>query len=91
MKRTFQHRFGGGVTCELTIDSENLTAGKTHIVACVWSGSGPKLRHVAEYKRWMHSINETVAAETGLPIAHCFLEPNGSVEMWIYSQAKQPR
>lgn len=57
-KRTFVHRFSGGIVCRMTVTA----AGPV----CEWS-KRPKMtrRFRAEYRAWQHQVMQTVADETG--------------------------
>ena len=81
MKRTFQHRFKGGITATMTVD-DNYTPGTTHILAIEWSRK-PKARIIPEYMRWCHSINELIATEVGTKIMHVFQLPK-ETQAWVY-------
>ena len=52
---TFRHRFKGGVTCEMTVDLDKLAARESDYVCC-------------EYRRWMLSVWQHIANETGLKL-----------------------
>jgi hypothetical protein len=49
MKRTFQHRFKGGVTATMTVD-DNYEPGTSHILSIEWSRK-PKPKVMPEYMR----------------------------------------
>jgi hypothetical protein len=86
MKRTFQHRFRGGVVATMTVDPA-FTPGAVHVVCCEWSRR-PKPRVIPEYVRWVHTINELIATETGKKILHIFTFPGNRFEAWVYEPNK---
>jgi hypothetical protein len=89
MKHTFQHRFKGGITATMTVDSD-YAAGTTHIISCEWSRR-PKPNVLPEYVRWVHTINELIATETGKKILHIFTLSENRFEAWVYEPNKPPQ
>jgi hypothetical protein len=89
MKRTFQHRFKGGFVATMTVDPD-FTLGTAHIVRCEWSRR-PKPNVLPEYLRWVHTVNELIATETGKKILHIFTFPGNRFEAWVYEPNKPPK
>jgi hypothetical protein len=87
MKRTFQHRFKGGATATMTMD-DDYAPGTSHILSIEWSRK-PKPRVVPEYVRWVHTVNERMATETGKKIMHVFMLPGNQIQSWVY-EPNQP-
>ena len=87
MTRTFQHRFKGGTTATMTVD-DNYAPGTTNSLRVEWSRK-PKERIIPDYMRWVHTVNELIAAETGQKIMHIFPLPGNEVQVWVY-EPNQP-
>ena len=65
--RTFRHRFKGGVTCKLAVDLDKLAAKAADPMRCQWS-QRPKPRVIPEYRRWILSVWQHIADETGFKL-----------------------
>jgi hypothetical protein len=89
MKRTFQHKFKGGVTATMVMDTE-IPKESAQAFSCEWSGQ-PKKEDLPEYMGWVQSINEQIAAETGQKRMHVFQLPGGIIEPWIYEPHQPAR
>ena len=70
----------------MTVDPD-FTPGTTHIISCEWNCK-PKPSVLPEYTRWVHRINELIAAETGKKILHIFMLPGNRLEPWVYEPNK---
>lgn len=86
MKRTFQHKFKGGVTATMTVDDQ-FAPGSSHIRSIEWSAT-PKQNIIPEYMRWVHSVNEFMATKIGGRILHVFQLPGDRFESWAYEPNK---
>jgi hypothetical protein len=73
----------------MTVDPD-FTPGIAHIVRCEWSRK-PKPRVIPEYVRWVHTINELIAAETGKRSLHIFMLSGDRLALWVYEPNKPPQ
>ena len=87
MTRTFQHRFKGDITATMTVD-DNYEPGTTHILSIEWSRK-PEKRIIPEYVRWVHTVNELIATQTGKRIMHIFPLGGNEFQAWVY-EPNQP-
>src|SRR5260221_12735985 len=56
----FVYRFSCSVIREMMVSDEPPPKGTNHIHELKWSGQ-PKLKHLREYVRWSHVVNEHLA------------------------------
>jgi hypothetical protein len=87
--RTFRHGFKGGITCELAVDLDRLSAGETGYLRCEWSGQ-PKPRVIAEYRRWILSVWQLVTDETGGTIMELLQVERHLWEAWSFESGRAP-
>jgi hypothetical protein len=87
--RTFRHRFKGGITCELAVDLGKLSAGETGYLCCEWSAR-PKPRVIPEYRRWILSVWQLVADETGGTIMELLQVERHLWETWLFKPGYAP-
>jgi hypothetical protein len=87
--RTFRHRFKGGITCELAVDLERIAAKATGPMRCEWSAK-PKPRVIAEYRRWILSVWQLVADETGGTIMELLQVERHLWETWLFKPGYSP-
>jgi hypothetical protein len=88
-KRTFRHRFRGGVRAEVVLDLEEHRA-RNPFFKCTWEGK-PTRRILDEYKRWTLMIESTVANELNQKLMHVFMLGNGKYETWVFVPGQAPK
>lgn len=81
--RIFRHRFKGGITCEVTINLDKL-----HL-RFEWS-ERPKPRVISEYRRWILSVLQGVANETGLKLMELLQVKRRVWECWVFEAGRAP-
>ena len=86
---TFRHRFKGGITCELAVDLERIAARATGPMRCELSAK-PKPRVIAEYRRWILSVWQFVADETGLKLMELLQVKPRLWEAWSFEPGRAP-
>jgi hypothetical protein len=87
--RTFRHRFKGGITCELAVDLDRLAARATGPMRYEWS-EGPKPRVIPEYRRWILSVWQHIADETGLKLMELLQVKRRVWEAWVFEPGRPP-
>jgi hypothetical protein len=88
--RTFRHRFKGGATCEMVIDLDKLCDQQPDPQRCTWSRK-PKSRVIPEYRRWILTVWQRVADETGLRTMEMLQVKSCLWEIWVFEPGKAPR
>ena len=83
----FVHRFSPSVLCEMTVTDEPPANGTPHILECKWSVR-PKRKHLREYVRWVHQINEHLAKKWNFRILHIVQVGPQLWEAWAYDPGK---
>jgi hypothetical protein len=86
----FIHRFSPSVLCELETTEEMPAKGESHVLNVIWSGR-PKRKHVPEYIRWMHLVNQRCAEMWSAKIMHCFQLTPHTWKFWTYEPGKAPQ
>jgi len=87
--RAFKHHFKGGITCELAVDLDRLAAKATGPMRYEWSAR-PKPRVIPEYRRWILSVWQFVADETGLKLMELLQVKPRLWEAWRFEPGRAP-
>jgi hypothetical protein len=87
--RAFRHRFRGGITCKLSVDLDRLAAKATGPMRYEWSAR-PKPRVIPEYRRWILSVWQLVADETGLKLMELLQTGPRLWEAWVFEPGRAP-
>jgi hypothetical protein len=87
----YTHKFNQNLTCTVEIIDRKIKPGERHIIRSEWSQK-PKKKHIPEYVRWMHVVNDTYAKEHGLRLMHVYqLSPKyNDWQIWGYSPDAPP-
>ena len=88
--RTFCHHFRGGVSCEVRIDLAKLRARQLGYLRFEWSRT-PGRRVIPEYRRWILSVWQRVADETGLKTMEVLQVSAHQWEIWAFEPGQTPR
>jgi hypothetical protein len=83
----FIHRFSRSLSCEMTVADEPPLGGEFHIRNVAWTGR-PKPKHVREYVRWIHVVNEHLANLWGFKLMHAVQVEPRLWELWGYEPGK---
>ena len=88
--RTFRHRFKGGIISELAVDLERIAAGAADgYRRCEWSAR-PQPRVIPEYRRWILSVWQHIADETGLRVMELLQTKPHVWEAWMFEPGRAP-
>lgn len=87
--RTFRHCFAGGVTCEIAVNLERIAAKATGPMRCEWS-ERPKPRVIPKYPRWILSVWQHIADETGLKLMELLQVKPRLWEAWSFEPGRAP-
>lgn len=87
----YTHKFNSHLTCTVELLDRQIQPGESHVVKSIWSQK-PKSKHIPEYVRWMHLVNDTYAKEHHLKLLHVYqLGPKyRDWQLWAYSPDKPP-
>lgn len=87
------HKFNSKLSCEVEVfDGPPPSKGERHIINIQWTGQ-PKKKHMAEYIRWMHIVNDRYAKQWNMRIMHIFQGGPSPKdwEFWGYAPDEPPK
>ena len=88
----YVHKFNSKLTCTVEILDRQFEPGEHHIIKTEWS-ERPKKKHIPEYARWMHVVNDNYAKEYDIRLMHVYqFGPRYSDwQIWGYGPDEAPK